>query len=434
MAIHRFPSSWRISGAIAVCSVVGVACSRSAPQMMAPPAVPVQVQALQAEPLAESSEFIGALEAEQRVILRPEVAGRISQLFVAAGAAVNPGQPVVQLRPDQAQAQVAGAAAGAQAAQFGQQAAQAQIDAAQAQVDRANAEVQLAQVEFGRTERLASQGALSRQDLDEARNRLAVAQAAQRQATENLRAAQAQLAQAQATVNQAQAQVSVNQESLGFTQVTAPVAGIVGDVPVRVGDFVNAGQTITTIIQNQDLFLRIQVPTTRSNQLRLGLAVELIDSETGAPLGTGSIGFIAPEVDEAAQAVLVKARFPNGGGRLRDGQLVRARIIWNTTPSLLLPTVAVSRLAGQNFVFVAEDRPTEDGQTQVVASQRPVTLGTIQGNSYQVLDGLQSGDSVVITNILKLQDGVPIAPEAAPGSAPGSTSSSQAPAQTSQTQ
>lgn len=407
----RFP--WRIPGAIAACSVLGVACSRPTPQMMAPPAVPVQVQTLQAAPLAESSEFIGALEAEQRVILRPEVAGRISQVFVAAGAAVNPGQPIAQLRPDQAQAQVAGAAAGAQAAQFGQQAAQAQIDAAQAQVDRAEAEVQLAQVEFSRTERLASQGALSRQNLDEARNRLEVAQAAQRQATESLRAAQAQLAQAQATVSQAQAQVNVNQESLGFTQVAAPVAGIVGDVPVRVGDFVNAGETITTIIQNQALFLRIQVPTTRANQLRLGLPVELIDSATGSPLGTGNLGFIAPEVDESAQAVLVKARFPNGGGQLRDGQRVRARIIWNRAPALLLPTVAVSRLAGQNFVFVAEDRPTEDGQTQMVASQRPVTLGPIQGNSYQVLGGLQAGENVIISNILKLQDGVPIAPESA---------------------
>lgn len=398
-------------GSAITLSVLTSACGGPPPQMMAPQAVPVQVQAVQPSALAESSEFIGALEAEQRVTLRPEVAGRISQIFVAAGSAVNPGQPIVQLRPDQAQAQVAGAAAGAQVAQFGREAAQAQVEAAQAQVDRAESEVQLAQVEFGRTERLVSSGALSRQDLDNARNRLEVAQAAQRQATESLRAAQAELQQANAAVSQAQAQVNVNQESLGFTQVAAPVAGIVGDVPVRVGDFVNAGQTITTLIQNQELFLRIQVPSNRASQLRLGLPVELLNSETGEALTTGSLSFIAPDVDGAAQSILVKARFANPAGRLRDGQFVRARIIWNTTETLLVPTVAVSRLAGQSFVFVATDQPTEDGQTQTVASQRPVTLGTIQGNRYQVVTGLQPGDAVVVSNILSLQDGVPIAPE-----------------------
>jgi RND family efflux transporter MFP subunit len=178
-----------------------------------------------------------------------------------------------------------------------------------------------------------------------------------------------------------------------------------------VGDFINAGQTITTIIQNQELFLRLQVPTTRANQLRTGLPVELLDPDTSTTLATGSISFIAPEVDGNVQSILVKARFPNETGNLRDGQFVRARVIWNTTTALLVPTVAVSRVAGQSFVFVATAQPAENGQARSVASQRPVQLGPIQDNSYQVLSGLQVGDEVVVTNILKLQDGVPIMPE-----------------------
>jgi RND family efflux transporter MFP subunit len=379
--------------------------------MMAPPAVPVQTQRLQPGTLEESSEFVGALEAEQRVELKPEVSGRVTQVFVASGRAVSPGQAIIQLRPDQAQAEVSGAQAAAQAAQFGRDAAQAQVELAQAQIARTESEAQLAQVEFNRTQQLTANGALSRQDLDSAQSRLAVAQAAQRQAEESLRAAQAQLQQANANFNQAQAQVNVNQESLGFTQVSAPVAGLVGDVPVRVGDFINVGQTITTIIQNQELFLRLQVPTTRANQLRTGLPVELLDPDTSTTLATGSISFIAPEVDGNVQSILVKARFPNETGNLRDGQFVRARVIWNTTTALLVPTVAVSRIAGQSFVFVATAQPAENGQARSVASQRPVQLGPIQDNSYQVLSGLQVGDEVVVTNILKLQDGVPIMPE-----------------------
>jgi RND family efflux transporter MFP subunit len=370
------------------------------------------VQSLQPGTLEESSEFIGALEAEQRVELKPEVSGRVTQILVASGDVVGAGQPIIQLRPDQAQAEVAGAQAGAEAARFGRDAAQAQVEAAQAQVLQAQAEVQLAQVEFNRTQQLTSSGALSRQDLDTARNRLEVAQATQRQTEESLKAAQSQLQQATATFDQAQAQVNVNQESLGFKQVSSPVSGLVGDIPLRVGDFVDVGQTITSIIQNRELFLRIQVPTTRANQLRTGLPVELLDPDTGAPLATGSLSFISPDVNANAQSILVKARFPNEAGSLRDGQFVRARVIWSTKTALLVPTVAVSRIAGQSFVFVTDQQTTDGGQTLQVASQRPVQLGPIQGNSYQVLEGLQAGDEVVITNILKLQDGVPIAPEA----------------------
>lgn len=379
----------------------------------APQAMPVQVQVLQPGTFEDSADFVGSLEAEQRVELKPEVAGRITQILVSPGGAIGPGQAVVRLSPDQAQAQVAGAQAGAEAARFGRETAQAQLEAAQAQLARTQADVELAVAEFSRIERLVGAGALSRRDLDNANNQLAVAQAAQTQAQETVRAAQSQVQQAASTFSQAQAEVDRSQGDLGFTQLNAPIGGLVGDIPLRVGDFVDVGQTITTITQNQSLLLRIQVPTTRSEQLRLGIPVELLDPESGNPLATGSVGVISPEVDPAGQSVLVKARFPNDAGNLRDGQFVRARLIWDTTAALLVPTVAVSRLAGQSFVFVAEQQTQADGQTMTVASQRPVQLGPLQSGRYQIIDGLEAGDQIVVSNILQLQDGVPIAPETA---------------------
>ncbi|HIK44958.1 MAG TPA: efflux RND transporter periplasmic adaptor subunit [Leptolyngbyaceae cyanobacterium M65_K2018_010] len=305
------------AGMVFLFSGLGVACGGQPPQMMAPPAVPVQTQLLQPGTLEDSSEFIGVLEAEQRVDLRPEVAGRVTQVFVSSGSVVRPGQPILQLRPDQAQAEVAGAQAGAEAARFGRDAAQAQVESAQANIARTRSEVQLAEAEFSRTQQLAVSGALSQRDLDNARTNLEVARAAQTQAEENLRTAQAQLQQANANFNQAQAQINVNQETLGLKQVAAPVAGLLGDMTLRIGDFVNAGQTITTIIQNQELFLRIQVPAVRTSQLRTGLPVELIDPDTGNSLSTGSISFVSPDVNTNLQTVLVKARFPNEAGNLR---------------------------------------------------------------------------------------------------------------------
>ncbi len=408
----RLPFRRTVLGLTLSLSLVATACSRPQPQGGAPPAVPVTLTTLEPGTFEDTAEFVGSLQAEQRVELRPETDGRITQIFVEAGDPVSAGQPILQLRPDQAQAQVAGSQAGADAARFGRDAAQAQLEAAQAQLLQSESDVQLAEVEFRRTKSLVEDGALSKQDLDQAQNQLEVARASQRRAEDNVRAAQAQLEQAASTLNQAQAQVQVNQESLGFTQVTAPIAGFVGDITPQVGDYVSLGQAVTTITENRELFLRIQVPTTRSEQLRTGLPVELVDPNTGEPLATGSLSFVSPEVDSSAQSILVKARFPNEAGTLREGQFVRARIIWNTTTALLIPTIAVSRIGGQSFVFVADEQVTDNGQTLQVVSQRPVQLGAIQGNSYRVLDGLESGEQIAVTNILKLQDGVPIQAEA----------------------
>jgi RND family efflux transporter MFP subunit len=387
------------------------ACSRPQQQAGPPPAVPVTLEILEPGTFEDTSDFVGSLQAEQRVELRPEANGRITQIFVQPGDAVRAGQPVMQLRPDQAQARVEGAQAGAEAARYGRDTAQAQLEAAQAQLLQAEADVQLAEVEFRRTKSLVEDGALSAQDLDRSQNQLEVSRASQRRAEDNVRAAQSQLQQAASNLNQAQAQVQVDQESLGFTQVTAPIAGFMGDILFKVGDYVSTGQPVTTITENRELFLRIQVPTTRSTQLRPGLPVELVDPNTGEPLATGSLDFVSPEVDASAQSILVRARFPNEAGTLREGQFVRARIIWNTTSALLVPTIAISRVGGQSFVFVAEEEVTEDGQTLQVASQRPVQLGAIQENRYRVLDGLEEGERIAVTNILKLQDGVPIQPE-----------------------
>jgi len=387
------------------------ACSRAQQQAGPPPAVPVTLEILEPGTFENTSEFVGSLQAEQRVELRPEANGRITQIFVQPGDAVRAGQPVMQLKPDQAQARVAGAQAGAEAARYGRDAAQAQLEAAQAQLLQAEADVQLAEVEFRRTKSLVEDGALSAQDLDRSQNQLEVTRASQRRAEDNVRAAQSQLQQAASNLNQAQAQVQVDQESLGFTQVTAPIAGFMGDILFKVGDYISTGQPVTTITENRELFLRIQVPTTRSTQLRTGLPVELVDPNTGEPLATGSLDFVSPDVDASAQSILVRARFPNEAGTLREGQFVRARIIWNTTSALLVPTIAISRVGGQSFVFVAEEKVTDDGQTLQVASQRPVQLGAIQENRYRVLDGLEEGERIAVTNILKLQDGVPIKPE-----------------------
>src|SRR6185295_20172822 len=100
--------------------------------------------------------------------------------------------------------------------------------------------------------------------------------------------------------------------------------------------------------------------------------------------------------------VLVKAPVPNEGRSLRADQFVRARVIWSTHRGPVVPVLAVSRVNGQFFVFVAE----KQGQGSV-AHQRPVQLGDMVGNGYAVLSGLKTGEQVITSGLQKVGDGAP---------------------------
>lgn len=194
--------------------------------------------------------------------------------------------------------------------------------------------------------------------------------------------------------------------------MVAPVAGEIGDIPVKIGDYVEITDTLTTITQNQTLELRLAVPIEYTTKLQLGLPVELRTSSGGDPLVLGKISFISPVVDTTSQTVLAKASFPNPQGKLRDKQFVRARIIWEQGSGVLVPASAITRLGGQAFVFVAQNTAARESEkVQQIAEQRRVKLGSIQGNYYQVIDGLELGETLITSGLLNLSDGVPIMPE-----------------------
>lgn len=373
-------------------------------------AFPVKVQKVGTSTTEESSDFVGSLEAQRKVTLQPQIQGRIEAILVSSGQLVQKGTLIASLSLDQTQANVASSVAATNAAQAAIETAQAQLQQAEAQRTRAASNVQLQQVQFNRTQLLVSQGALATQQLDIARTNLQTAIADLQAADKQVAASQAAVGQAQANVRQAQAGTAAAQVNLNLKQVVAPIAGVVGEFPVKVGDYVNTGQTITTITQNDVLDLNLSVPAERLKQLRIGLPAQLLDPTTQQLIGTGTISYISPTVNSTQQSILSKASFANSQGRLRDGQYVQARVIWNRQPGILIPTVAISRIGGQSFVFVTENK-TVNGKPQLIVHQRLVHLGDIQGSNYQVLDGLQPGETIVTSGILKLREGTPIQPQ-----------------------
>lgn len=419
--------SSRLVGVALLASMVASACSNPGAQEQGFPPALVETQTTKTDRVQDSSEFVGSLEAQERVNLRPEIDARIVSILAASGDRVEAGTPILELRADVDRAQVSGATADVEAARAAVNTARAQLQAAEADRARAEADVRLQTAEYERTAQLVTEGAQSQQELDQAINSRDTAIATLRSAQDQVGVAQAQLNQAQAQLSSSEANQAIATSNLGDTTVNAPIAGVVGNIPVKVGDYVTTADTLTSIIQNQVLDLNIAVPIERNDQLRVGLPVELVDGQ-GTVVVRGQISFISPEVNTANQAVLAKASFPNNGN-LRDGQFARARIIWQTGPGILVPTSAITRIAGQTFVFVAEPgEPGPDGQPQQIAKQKPVTLGSIQENSYQVLSGLEPGEQVITSGVLNLQDGVPIM-QGQPGQQPGQPGQSEQPEQ-----
>lgn len=436
-----------------------------------PRAIPVKLQEAQTTNLEDSSEYPGTLEATEAVDLKAELDGNVQQIYVKAGDRVEQGAVIARLessdleaqlrsskanvaaaearlkelqagsRPEEiarAQAAVAQAEASLQDATTG--ARPAEIAQAEAQLESARADADLASQRVSRYQELAGEGVISQDTLDQyvkenrsaearlnqARKRLEELNKSRGSEIERLQAAleqqqQAlnlvqngtrpeQIEQAEAQVAQAVAQVRNIEATLARAAVIAPFAGKIGDIPVKVGDYARKGDKITSLTQNSSLELRIAVPLERGKQLREGLPVQMLDSQ-GQPSATGVISFISPEVNANSQSILVKANFGNYNGNLLNQQFIQTRIIWANRPGIVVPVNAISRLGGETFVFVAETNE----QNQLIARQKPVKLGSIQGNNYQVLDGIKPGEKVITSGLLNLTDKAPILPEMSMG-------------------
>jgi len=352
-------------GAVLAVLLFTTACGNSkAAKADAPQAMPVKVQTAKAQRIDDTTEYVATLKSRDSAVVMPQVEGIITQIFVNSGEQVASGAPMMQIDPAKQQATV-----------------KSQEDARAAQV----AQVKWAQQNYDRVSGLANAGVVSKQDLDQAR---------------------ATLDAAQAQLHSLDAQVSEQQVQLHYYKVVAPRAGIVGDVPVRVGDRVVTTTTLTTVDRPGSLEAYIYVPIEKSAQLKMNLPVQIVDV-SGSLLATSRITFISPQVDTATQTVLAKAQIANANDLLRTAQFIRARVVWGSREKPVVPVVAVSRIGGVYFAFVAES----DQKGGYVVHQKPLQIGQIVGNDYVVLDGVKPGDKVVVSGTQFLIDGAPVVPQ-----------------------
>ena len=234
------------------------------------PPMDVKTIALEPRPTPQSSEFVATIRSLRSTTVQPQVEGIARQIFVRAGDHVNVGQPLVQIDPDKQQATVT---------------------AAESQRASREAELAFARQQLARMQKLHEAGAVSSAELE--------------QAETAFKNAEAQLAAVQALIQQ-------DQVELQYYRVTAPSAGIVGEIPIRQGDRLTPSTLITTIDQPEGLEAYINVPLERAGQLKAGLLVELVDSD-GAVIASNpvSVPFARVNVVGAIVSPLLKVIVPN---------------------------------------------------------------------------------------------------------------------------
>ncbi|MGC2245233.1 MAG: efflux RND transporter periplasmic adaptor subunit [Terriglobales bacterium] len=360
----RLPALSLAVGTIAL-ALASTACgNKGAAKAAGPHAMPVKVKTAALQKVEDTTEYVATLKSRDSAVVMPQVEGIITRIFVRSGDRVADGARLMQIDPAKQQATV-----------------KSQEDARNAQI----AQLKWAQQNYDRVSGLASAGVVSKQDLDQARSTLD---------------------QAQAQLHSLDAQVNEQRVQLHYFQVVAPRAGIVGDIPVRVGDRVLTTTQLTTVDRPGSLEAYIYVPVEKSAELKMHLPVQIVDG-SGKVLASSRITFISPQVDNTTQTVLAKAQIANANDALRNAQFIRARIVWATEEKPVVPVVAVSRIGGLYFAFVAE--PDQNGG--YVVHQKPLQIGQIVGNDYVVLDGLKPGDKVVVSGTQFLIDGVPVVPQ-----------------------
>jgi RND family efflux transporter MFP subunit len=355
-------------GALAVLGVLAAGCGSKPAQPAAGPgaqAMPVRTVAATLQPVAQSSDYMATIKSRRSATIAPQVSGILTKILVHSGQQVKAGQPLMQIDARQQQANVA---------------------SLEATVRQRKALYDYNINELARQKKLFDAGIISRQAYQQEEQTYQDAKASYESAVESR---------------------NTQQQLLDYYTVNAPFDGIVGDIPVHVGDYVSSGSSgtmLTTVDENRDLEAYIYIPTERAADVRMGLGVDLLDN-SGNLLQKSKIDFISPQVDNNLQGILVKAAVHSGPNGLRNGEMVEARVIWSTKPMVVIPVLSVVRQNGAPFVYVMSQ---VNGHYE--AEEKEVTLGETVGNNYSVSAGVSPGQHVIVSGTQFLVNGMKVMP------------------------
>jgi membrane fusion protein (multidrug efflux system) len=348
----------------------GLSCALVLPadaQQSEPVAVPVGVVKAEMKPVAETLEFVGRVEAVNRVEIKARVKGFLDEVLFKEGEPVKEGDPLYRIERGLFEAAV---------------------EQAQGALERSKAAKTLTEVQLQRAEELLARNAGTAVARDQA-------VAADQQAKGQILTDEANLATAKI--------------NLGYTDIKTPITGKISRTNVTKGNVVGPESgTLTTVVSQEPMYVTFPVSQREFLPARergykvdtQGITVRLKFADGSVYEQTGRINFIDVTVDKATDTVLVRASFPNPQGGLTDGQLVRVTTESGTpTEKLMIPQAAL--IADQEGVYVFV---VENGK----AAMRRIKVGAEQGANVVVEQGLSAGDLVIVEGLQGVRAGLPV--------------------------
>jgi len=345
-------------------------------------------------------DLAGTLLSPDQAKVSAEAAGVVRDVLVEIGREVRVGDPLVKIEPRELALALARAESALRQtrAQLGMSDALTEGDHPPqddqiGSVKNALANREDARANAERATTLSSRGLIAPADMQTAETRLKVAEAAYQSAVDTVRGQKALLQDRRASYDLAV-------KKLEDAVVRAPIAGVVSDRPVHVGEYLSERTPVATIVQVNPLKLRTGVQERHAGIIQAGQTVEFRVESFGDTLFQGKVAYVSPSLDETMRTFTVEALVDNRDLRLKPGFFAKGVILTKRDENVLaVPDAAVSTLAGVSSVYVVQDGKI---------SQQTVTLGVRQNDLWEVIDGLKGTETLAASRLNELATGVAV--------------------------
>jgi HlyD family secretion protein len=374
--------------------------AQAQPEVQENQAVAVETAPAQTGSLQEIIEYTGTTQPFRQVSLRSRTEGRLINLTVDVGDKVRQGELIAQLddqilRTDVNQAQAQLAALDAEIAQ-----AQAEVSSAQAQVEQAQAEAQQLQADAKRLRSLLKAGAISQQQAEQAQTAADAASQRVRSAEEQVKTRQQGVLAARRRVIAQQAVVDQNEERRTYSQLTAPITGVVLARVTEPGNLLQPGNEILQLGDFGAIKIMVQVSELELGKIARGQSTQVRLDAFPNEVITGEVSRISPAADPTSRLVPVEVKIPNVGEKFGSGLLARVQFQPSDVATIIIPETALETGEEESTVFVLEG----EGES-AQAIPRRVQVGAKAEGKVEILSGLQPGESFVVKSNQPLKPG-----------------------------
>ena len=363
-----------------------------------PAAIRVSATGVQRISIDRQVDLSGTLISPDQARVSSEVAGVVTQVLVELGQEVKPGQVLVRLEPRELELALDRAISllrqtEAQLGIDGINGKQPPPDEQISLVRTAKANLDDARAQLVRAQRLMKQRLLPQADMDTAETRVKVAEASYQSAIETVQSLKASL-------QERRAEVELARKKLNDAVVRAPVAGSVSERLVHPGEFIQQNTPVIGLVQMNPLKLKTAVQERHASLVQPNQAVRFAVETFPNEIFSGKVAYISPAVDQATRTFTVEVLVDNSHRKLKPGFFAKGVIGLRRDDNVLaIPEEAVSTLAGVSTVFIVKD-----GRVR----QQVVSLGTRNGKSLEVLDGLKGDETLATSSLSQLANGAPV--------------------------